>query len=366
MLKHWDLAARKATKMGIGLLTLLLMNCGGGGGNSTASAAETNNSVSAASSTPSSSSSSSLSNVASSSSSSSSSLNSSSSPTSNASSSVISPSESVTLKANYAPFSLYAINNCGVNISSPNKGLNLIGDYNTSTQNEIFPNLTGWNHATNGSTTEWKNLSRTGSTYDFTNKGKSDASCNHVDTLTMILVKKYADWDHQHANGFESHFTSAGATFGQVDTLVMDLKVNAARTLIPTLSLLKTTYSSYTSEATISNVDNAKVNIGITLYDGTSLKADAIIELDQQLLADQWLRVELKMRDMHFYSEVNYVRTEKTFDDIKSAVINGLLVVGETKTGSVLRGNMASWSSAVPETFKEMDISVKKIEFSYL
>lgn len=273
--------------------------------------------------------------------------------------------ESAALKGEYSNVSIYELSHCGEMVSTQSKVLTLIGDYNTANQNETISGLTGWNHATNGSTTEWKNLTRAGTEYNFTNMGKADASCNSVDTLNMILVKKYADWDHQHSNGFESHFTSAGITFGQVDNIIIDLKINSAKTKIPSLTTLKTTYSSYTSESAITNLDAGLVTLGFTFYDGTNLKASTLIDIDQNLLSDKWLRLNIKMSSLKFYSETNYVQTAKTYDDLKSAVINGMLVVGETKTGSVLRGNITSWSSSIPETFKEMDVSVKKIELNY-
>ena len=179
----------------------------------------------------------------------------------------------------------------------------------------------------------------------------------------MVLVKKYADWDRQHANGFESHITTKNISFGQVESIVVDLKINSARTTIPTTKKLVDTYSSYTAESNITALDTSKVNIGFTLYDGTNLKAADIIELDQGLYADKWIRVVIKLSDISFYSEANYVRTTKKPEDLSSAIINGLLIVGETKTGNVLRGNIGNWSTNVPETFKEMDINFKKIEF---
>ena len=142
----------------------------------------------------------------------------------------------------------------------------------------------------------------------------------------------------------------------------MDLKINSARTSIPTQKQLVDTYSSYTAESNITGLDSNKVNIGFTLYDGTNLSAADIIELDQALYADKWVRVVIKLSAIKFYSETNYVRTSKKAEDFTNAIIKGLLVVGETKTGNVLRGNISNWSENVPESFKEMDLSIKKIE----
>jgi hypothetical protein len=44
-------------------------------------------------------------------------------------------------------------------------------------------------------------------------------------------------------------------------------------------------------------------------------------------------------------------------------VIQRGLFVAETNSGAVLRGNINPWNTSVPETFKEVDLSFKKIEF---
>lgn len=258
---------------------------------------------------------------------------------------------------------IYNLENCGKNISLPNNAASVFGDYDTATQNQILPNMTGWTHTTNGKTAEWKNTKLNPADYNNPTNGKANSDCNNVDTLNMVLVKKVADWDHQHANGFESHLITKNISFGQVDSIIVDLKINSARTSIPTQKQLVDTYSSYTAESNITGVDGNKVNIGFTLYDGTNLGAADIIELDQALYADKWIRVAIKLSSIKYYSETNYVRTTKKPEDFTNAIIKGLLVVGETKTGNVLRGNINNWSESVPERFKEMDVSIKKIEF---
>ncbi|GGY81063.1 hypothetical protein GCM10011613_27650 [Cellvibrio zantedeschiae] len=258
---------------------------------------------------------------------------------------------------------IYTLENCGKNISLATNATSLFADYDSAKQNQALVNLTGWNHVTNGSATEWKNTKLAASDYNNPSSGKANSECNNVDTLNMVLVKKYADWDHQHANGFEHHIATKNITFGKVDSIVVDLKINTARTSIPTQKTLLDTYSTYTAESNIKNVDASKVNIGFTLYDGASLNAADIIEIDQALYGDKWIRVVIKMDSINYYSETNYVRTPKKAEDLANAVIKGLLVVGETKTGNVLRGNISNWSASVPETFKEMDVNVKKIEF---
>lgn len=260
---------------------------------------------------------------------------------------------------------IYKLENCGNNISLPNKNTSIFSDYDTATQNQFLPNMTGWNHTTNGKSNEWRNTKLKGADYNNPTHGKTNRDCNNVDTLNMVLVKKVADWNHQHANGFESHLMTKNISFSQVDYIIVDLKINSARTSIPTQKQLVDIYSSYTAESNITGVDRNKVNLGFTLYDGTNLGAADIIEIDQALYADKWIRIAIKLSSIKHYSETNYVRTTKTPADLANAIIKGLLVVAETKTGNVLRGNISNWNDSIPERFKEIDVNIKKIEFVF-
>jgi hypothetical protein len=275
--------------------------------------------------------------------------------------------ENATLLKDHPGYSVFVLNHCGKNISAKPKIYRLFADYETNSQNQTIQDMTGWNHAVNGSTTEWTSLRLHASEYNNPSKGKVNSSCNSVDSLDMILLKKYADWDHQHSNGFEFHPPKQAVTFDQIESIVLDLKINSAKTTLPTLSSLLNTYSSFVTEAVLNQVDSGLVNIGLTFSDGVavgaSLKASTIIELDQNTLLDQWVRVKINMADLAFYSETNYVRTSKSPAEFVSVSILSALFVAETGSGLVLRNHITSWSSSTPETFKEINLSVKKIEF---
>jgi hypothetical protein len=275
--------------------------------------------------------------------------------------------ENIIFLKDYPAYSVSIINNCGKEITAAANSYRFFADYEVNLQNQTLLNATGWNHTTNGSATEWKTVSLAAAEYNNPSKGKVNGSCNNVDSLDMILLKKYANWDRQHSNGFEFHPPAQAVSFGQIDSIVLDIKINSAKTMLPTMSSLLNTYSSFVSEATLNQVDSGLVNIGLTFSDGVtigaSLKASTIIELDQNTLLDQWVRVKINMADLAFYSEVNYVRTNKTAAELSSTFIRSALFVAETHSGLVLRNHIMAWSDSVPETFKEMDLSFKKIEF---
>ena len=326
------------------IVLLSLTACGGGGGGSKPAPSSAASSV-APSSTPASSA---------------------------AASSVAAANETTQAAVNYTGYSVAQIDNCGVGITAPaaDKGFVVLGDYDAGAQNQTLLNFSGWNHTTNGSATEWKNLKLAGSNYDFSSSGKVNSGCNSVDTLDIVLVKKIADWDHQHSNGFERNILPFALMFGDIENVVLDLKINSAKTSLPSLDSLKTTYASNVSSETIDGLESSKVNIGMVIYDGKEepiLDAKRIIQLDQSTLADKWIRVTIPMKDLTFCSNSNYNCTPKTLADLSNKLIAGIQFVGETKTGLVLRNHIkeADWNIAnpPPETFKEMDVSFKKIEF---
>jgi hypothetical protein len=75
--------------------------------------------------------------------------------------------------------------------------------------------------------------------------------------------------------------------------------------------------------------------------------------------------VTVPVDKINFYEQIGYnTPTPKTLAQMSSVVIKRMLVVGEVKNGSVLRAPIgeAKWSSSVPESFKEMDLSFKKFE----
>jgi len=261
-------------------------------------------------------------------------------------------------------YSLARIDHCGMTSYGDKNGYSLF-DGNEAGLDHIGSKstLSSWNHAGNGSTTEWIGLKQPATTYDLQSHSQPTASCNNAKSLSMVLVKKIADWDHQHVNGIEYHIDGANLSFGDVQALVLDISVDSKNTFIPTPTQLRTIYKNDVPPSVIDKLDAGKVNIGLTLNGEQNLRASIIIEVDQATLSDQRIRVTIPIKAMKFYQEVNYRRTPQAFADLAHVGVKGLLIVAETKSGSVLRHDIANWSESVPETFKEIGISIQKIEF---
>jgi hypothetical protein len=348
------------------IVILSLTACGGGGGGSKPAPSSVPGSIAASSVAPSSTPASSA--APSSTPASSTAPISSSAISSNAASSAGAQNEGTQTPVNYTHYSVATIENCGQGIAAGNKTFAIFADYDGGVQNQSLSGLSfsGWNHSNNENKgrPEWANLKVSNhATYDFATSAKVNESCNGVDTINMVLVKKIADWDFQHSNGFERNILPQGYKFGDIENLVFDVKINSAKTSITNVNSVKTTYANYVNGATVDALEDGKVNIGITLGDSTNLNGAIIFQLDQTALSDQWVRITIPMGQLSFYQEINYNRTTKTLADLSNVVIKRMLVVGETKSGAVLRGNINPWSTSVPETFKEMDLSFKKIEF---
>lgn len=352
----------------LSLMFVGLTACGGGGGGGGNKPAST---------LPSSSSSSSIAATSSSIPASSSAPVSSSTPatsaalSSNSVSSAAEGSETTQAATSVNGYSIAKIDNCGVGISAASKTFGIFADYDGGIQNQNLSSLSfsGWNHSTNENAglPEWKLLKHAGTAYDFNTTAKVNDSCNGVDTLDMVMVKKIADWQFQHSNGFERNILAHGYKFSDIENLTLDVKINSAKTSIPSIGSLKTTYASFASGNNIDNLEDGKVNIGIVIYDGKSAStwmAKKIIQLDQSALTDQWIRVTIPMKDMKHCLDENYNCADKPFSELGSKTIAGIQFVAETKTGLVLRNAIdGTWSPSVPETFKETDLSFKKIEF---
>lgn len=292
-----------------------------------------------------------------------------------AASSVAAANESTQAAVNYTGYSIAKIDNCGQGITAGADTFSVFSDYEVGIQNLGLEALSfyNWNHTGTTNTppipNEWANLAYASSTYKIPNNAAVNSSCSDVDTINTILVKKVANWHRQHSNGFGRTITSFGQNFGKIKELVFDVKVNSAKTKTYTPAELKTLYGSYLSDTSVIDaMDAGKVNIGITLETSNNLRAAIAIEIDQSLYADQWVRVTIPMSSLYYYEEINYQPSTRDAALFGNLVVNNVLIVGETRSKAVLRGNIAGWTDTSPtpppEYFKEMDISFKKIEFN--
>lgn len=288
---------------------------------------------------------------------------------SSAASSAVAGNETTQTATAYTNYSVAAIDNCGVGISAASKTFAVFADYDSGLQNQSLSSLSfyNWNHVGTPNNpaipNEWDNITHSAATYNIPSAAAANSDCNGVDTVNAVLVKKIANWHRQHSNGFGRTFTAFGQKFGDVKELVIDLRVNSAKTKVHTPEALKSVYSSYLSNTSFIDTNEAgKVNVGFTFETSNNQRATFTIEIDQDVYADKWVRVTIPAGSLKYY-QGDVLKEASTFTNL---VINNLLVVAETRTNKVLRGEISGWTDSStnppPERFKELDLSFKKLE----
>ena len=229
--------------------------------------------------------------------------------------------------------------------------------------------LIGWSHIHGQGEFKGVALAADRYTIDAANS-QADETCAGVKTFKTVLVKKFANWDHQHANGIEPTFLSEGIQYGDVKAIILEMKINSADTHIPSADTMKSLYAKYIDEDQMPAWDAGKINLSVTLFEPgseeqsePSFTAAKFIEIDQKKYADQWIRITITSKDLDYFLEQNWGQRDASLAEYAKNKIRGLRINPETKSGKVVRHFIQnSWSSDVPEAFKEMGISIKRLE----
>jgi len=268
-------------------------------------------------------------------------------------------------KQQFEGYSIELINNCGVDV--PN-----ISPLAYTIMQDDINSLRGWSHIRkNNGSEEFTAAKLEDEDYKITKDHYLiDKSCNDVKTQSAVLLKKHSDWDHQHANGFEPKFFDKRLMLSNIDKIVLDIKLHKEGTSIPTVEDLRKAYGEILTKEQLMTLDQGKANIAVTIFEAmalnqsiSSLNADSFIEIDQEKYFDKWIRITINVDKMNYYTEISYNATPADRDDYKSLAIKGLRLNPENNTGDVLRNFITdSWSKELPELFKELNISIKKIE----
>ncbi|MEJ2444360.1 MAG: hypothetical protein P8Y42_13035 [Exilibacterium sp.] len=197
----------------------------------------------------------------------------------------------------------------------------------------------------------------------------TDNECANIRVFKTVLVKKYDDWDQQHATGLDTRFPEQGITFADVKEIVLEVKINSEQTFIPSLEEYLSTYKPYTGFDELLEMDRGKVNLGVTIFEENAddqnietFQGSTFLELNQKELADQWLRVVIPAQSLSYFVQLNYENTEKDLADYLSNNVVGIRINPETGNGRVLRNYISdTFDENVPEMYKEMGISIRKV-----
>jgi hypothetical protein len=197
----------------------------------------------------------------------------------------------------------------------------------------------------------------------------NDNQCWNLSVYNAILVKKYANWDRQHATGLVSDFSDEGVTFGDIKDVILEIKLNSEQTYIPEKMSYLSTYGSYTDVGNLLEMDHGKVNLGITVYgeDDPDQSIETFqgminLELDQREFSDRWLRIVIPVESFWYFIQKNYENTEKVLKDFLGSHVVGLRINPETHNTKVLRNYIPdTFSESIPETYKEEGVSIRKL-----
>lgn len=227
----------------------------------------------------------------------------------------------------------------------------------------------GWNHV-NG-VGSFQTVAQPVGAYRITAENwLPDATCAGAKTLTTVLAKKTYDWNQQHANGMEAAFPTEELTFADVTDVVLVLRFDPDRSHLPSADQLAAAYGDLLTPEQLAELDAGEINLELTLFgegagpDHPFMNAGLIIAVDPAQAADGWLRVQIPRKELTFYTEDNYVRTEVEPDAWGDLLVQGLRINPETTNGHTVRHFLQDSFevTAKPELFKEMALTFALIE----
>ena len=230
--------------------------------------------------------------------------------------------------------------------------------------------LSGWSHIADG-ISEFEGLNLPATTYKINaSVNQPDSTCGGNNTAQVVLVKKIGDWDRQHANGIEPQFAQEKITYGQVEQIVIDLKLTSEQSTIPTQAEIAEVFADYLTEEQVKDLDNGKANLSVTLFEkgfnvqsSPSFTGSIIFEIDPELYGDKWIRITIPAENLAYYTEQNYERTAVSFNDYANNELLGLRINPETASGKTVRHYFPeTFDSTVPKLFKEMALSIARVE----
>ncbi len=262
------------------------------------------------------------------------------------------------------------IGNCGTDVQAAANA--------TVIFNDSVNNIGGWSHISTNAPYDGLSISGESPLYDVPGVTANDASCAGNNTQNIILVKKYANWDQQHSNGIEVSIANANKTFADVDQIVFDFKLNSADSVILNKAELMAIYNDTITNEQYDHLDQGKAVFAISILDpdgGDKVQAERYIEIDQAL-EDQWLRITIPFDEMELFTGDVWVKGDTTIAEQASTIADRIQINPEvlgtrtasTSFGDVIRNlvggpNDDDWAALnIPETFKELSITIKNLE----
>jgi hypothetical protein len=217
-----------------------------------------------------------------------------------------------------------------------------------------------WNHI-NSINEEWKGVTKAAVNYAVSKQSIVNSKTSFKEPVfSSILVKKYGDWDHQHANGYVLKPFENNIPIGSINKLFLDIYYDSELSSIPDLNQIKSVYGHLLSDAQIENWDNGLFNLDIQIQTNSKNTLSINVTLKREM-ADKWLRIEVPLKNME---SRNNEKKPIEFKDITTDTIQAINLTAETKSRLVYRNldpkNFNIETS--PKLFKEIAVSIKRFE----
>lgn len=229
-----------------------------------------------------------------------------------------------------------------------NKNINLLG---------------GWNHVANFPD-EFAGLKFPSGMYRIDRK----PALNHGEhQYSTTLIKKYGDWNHQHANGITAHYPVQ--PFANIAGIEMVVRINTDISNLPSPQDIAKTYGELVTEAQLEALDDGNVHLSIALVgdgaDNTAIptfNAEYMLSLDAKKQTDDWYHVFIPAAELTRYIEVNYNKTPVTAAESKTIPVNSFRLTAETSSTKVIRNILLdNFNENTPKLFKEVGLEVKYV-----
>ena len=223
--------------------------------------------------------------------------------------------------------------------------------------------LSGWNHVETYPN-EFAGLTYTTDAYRIDKKPTLKLGEYQYSTT---LIKKFADWSHQHSNGITAQYSKL--PFSQVAGIELVLRINSEDSSLPNVKKISKTYNHLVNDALLEKLDDGNIHLSIALVaqgKGTieepTFNAEYLLSLDAKKQVDNWYHVFIPASEFNRYSEVNYNQKPVSENEEKSLMLSSFRLMAETHSTKVIRNLIPNkFNDSVPKLFKEIGIEVKYI-----
>ncbi|BCE03254.1 PKD domain-containing protein [Marinicellulosiphila megalodicopiae] len=275
--------------------------------------------------------------------------------------------ESYILNSSRANFDVYDIQNCGKN--------QVMKSGNRFVVNGNGVRFGGWSSPNDNSTDKSAFIgylrSADFSVYNMANDYNGFADdCNNVRTLNDILLKKFNMWGNQHPTGIQLWINDNKMRMADIDTVVVDMRINSALTVLPTMQEIKNTYAGILTSAQVEDMDDSEYHANLILNLGRNPgenegENQALVDLHfTRNDLDKWMRVRIPIEKFRTYYTLNYQDQSRSLAQLANLTVGVVTFMGETKTRKVAQNYGVNNIESIPKLFKEMPIEIKSIELS--